>query len=312
MRLAQQPFALRMLPVFLVVLMWGCLVVGLTVRDPGVTSAAPAGRHARSTVTPPQLPGGGMLLSPGRFFVAYYGLPGAPALGVLGSGTPAQIWPRLMREVRAFRTPTLQVQPVFEVIATVASRGPGRYGDFTSDIPASVVRTYIQAAHRLGALVVLDVQPGRSTFTNVVRRWTWALRDPWVGLALDPEWRMGPGQVPGRVIGSVNGREVDQAAAWLDALVAAKGLPQKLFLVHEFIPSMITNRGAIRGFPHLAMVQQADGFGTPREKLASYRAIADPARFIEGFKLFYAWDVNRMRPKQVLALRPRIHFVSFQ
>lgn len=315
MSLAQEPFAIRMLPVFLVVLMWGCLVVGLTVHDPSAARTVPVARHAHASPPsemPPQLPGGGVTLSPGRFFVAYYGLPGTAALGVLGSGTPAHLWPRLMREVRAFRSPGVVVQPVFEIIATVASRGPGQHGDFTSDIPRSVVRSYIRAAHQLGALVVLDLQPGRSTFNAVVRRWTWALQDPWVGLALDPEWRMGPGQLPGRVIGSVSGREVNEVAAWLNAFVVARRLPQKVFLVHQFVPSMITDRRAIQRYPHLAMIQQADGFGTPQEKLASYRAIADPARFLEGFKLFYTWDVHRMRARQVLALRPRIHFVSFQ
>lgn len=307
------PFAIRMMPVFLVVLMWGCIVVGLTVHDPAppkvVTQAPP---QVKVALTVPELPGGGTTLSPGRFFVAYYGLPGAPALGVLGSGTPDRIWSRLMREAHAFAHPAIKVQPVFEVIATVASSGPGPRGDFTSDIPNAVVRSYIRAAHRLGALVVLDVQPGRSNFNAVVRRWSWALEDPWVGLALDPEWRMGPGQFPGRVIGSVNGHEVDQVAAWLDAFIVAHRLPQKVFLVHQFIPSMITDRVAIHGHPHLAMIQHADGFGTRREKLDSFHAIAYPARFIEGFKLFYTWDVGRMSARQVLAIRPRVGFVSFQ
>lgn len=313
MRLSQQPFAIRMLPVFGVVLMWGCILVGLTVHDPAAARTKVPVRHVVAAApVPPQLPGGGTTLYPGRFFVAYYGLPGTPALGVLGSDSPDHLWPRLTRESRAFARPGLHVQRVFEVIATVASRGPGTHGDFTSDIPRAVVRRYLRAAHRLGALVVLDVQPGRSNFLKVARRWTWALHDPWVGLALDPEWRMGPGQLPGRVIGSVRGPEVDHVAAWLNALTAANGLPQKLFLVHQFIPSMITNRRAIQSFPHLAMIQQADGFGTPREKLESYHAVADPARFIEGFKLFYSWDVDRMRARQVLAIRPRVRFVSFQ
>ncbi|MGN6723865.1 MAG: hypothetical protein ACTHJM_14750 [Marmoricola sp.] len=307
------PFALRMMPVFLVVLMWGCIVVGLTVHNPATKAVLTARLQARPVVAAmPELPGGGTSLSQGRFFIAYYGLPGAPALGVLGSGSPDQVWPRLMRETRAFTRPGLIIQPVFEVIATVASSGPGRRGDFTSDIPNAVVRRYIDAAHRLGALVVLDVQPGRSNFNSVARRWTWALRDPWVGLALDPEWRMGKGQFPGRVIGSVNGREIDQVAKWLNDFIVANRLPQKAFLVHQFIPSMITNRTAIHGYPHLAMIQQADGFGTPREKLDSYHAIAYPKRFVEGFKLFYTWDVDRMKAGQVLAIRPRIQFVSFQ
>lgn len=301
-----------MMPVFLLVLMWGCIVVGLTVHDPVKKAVLASTRTTPIAITVPELPGGGITLSPSRFFVAYYGLPGTPALGVLGTGSPDRIWPRLMRETRAFRRPGVTIQPVFEVIATVASRGPGRRGDFTSDIPKAVVRCYIDAAHRLGALVVLDVQPGRSNFNSVARRWTWALRDPWVGLALDPEWRMGKGQFPGRVVGSVNGREIDQVASWLNGFTVANRLPQKAFLVHQFIPSMVTDRVAIHGYPHLAMIQQADGFGTPQEKLDSYHAIAYPTRFLEGFKLFYTWDVRRMNARQVLAIRPRIQFVSFQ
>lgn len=305
------PFAIRMMPVFLLVLMWGCIVVGLTVHDPARRAVVTA-RKPEPVAAVPDLPGGGTSLYPGHFFVAYYGLPGAPALGVLGSGSPDQVWPRLAKEARGFARSGLIVQPVFEVIATVASRGPGPRGDFNNDIPNEVVRRYIAAAHRLGALVVLDVQPGRSAFPSVARRWTWALKDPWVGLALDPEWRMGRGQLPGRVIGSVNGREVDQVAAWLSQFTAANHLPQKVFLVHQFIPRMITNRIAIHDYPHLAMIQQADGFGTRQEKLDSFHAIAYPTRFIEGFKLFYTWDVDRMRARQVLAIRPRIEFVSFQ
>lgn len=300
-----------MMPVFLVVLMWGCLVVALTVHDPAVKVRPTTITAKPAAVTIPSLPGGGTRLDD-RFYVAYYGLPGTPALGVLGSGSPSRIWSGLAREIHAFSRPGVTMQPVFEVIATVASRGPGRRGDYNNDIASPVVRTYIEAAHRLGALVVLDVQPGRSSFASVVRRWSWALRDPWVGIALDPEWRMGKGQLPGRVIGSVTGREVDAVAAWLNQFVLEHRLPQKIFLVHQFIPSMITHRAAIHGYPHLAMIQQADGFGTPRVKLDSYRAIADPARFLEGFKLFYRWDVDRMQARQVLAIRPRVAFISFQ
>ena len=37
-----------------------------------------------------------------------------------------------------------------------------------------------------------------------------------------------------------------------------------------------------------------------------------PRQFALGFKLFYDEDVHRMRAAQVLAIRPRVSFVSFQ
>ena len=58
---------------------------------------------------------------------------------------------------------------------------------------------------------MLDLQPGRADFLEVRKRWQWALEEPYVGLALDPEWRMRPEQVPGRVIGSVGAAEVNRS-----------------------------------------------------------------------------------------------------
>jgi len=64
--------------------------------------------------------------------------------------------------------------------------------------------------------------------------------------------------------------------------------------------------------PNLAMVQHVDGFGTPGQKLATYRTVARPARFTMGFKLFYDEDRPRMGPGAVHRLRPDVRFVSFQ
>jgi hypothetical protein len=59
-------------------------------------------------------------------------------------------------------------------------------------------------------------------------------------------------------------------------------------------------------------VQHVDGFGTQRQKRATYHAVARPAQFTMGFKLFYDEDVRRMGPREVHALRPKVRFVSFQ
>jgi hypothetical protein len=47
---------------------------------------------------------------------------------------------------------------------------------------------------------VLDIQPGRGDFLTEVRRYERFLREPDVGLALDAEWSMRAGQVPGETI----------------------------------------------------------------------------------------------------------------
>ena len=259
------------------------------------------------------LPGGGReIFAEGRFLVAYYGTAGTGALGVLGEASPEKIMPRLTRAAAPFARDGRTVQPVFELIATVAHATPTKTGTYSSNISRAQVRRYIDAAHALGVLVVLDLQPGRADFLDVAKSWRWALRDPWVGLALDPEWRMGPHGVPGRRIGSVSASEVNRVSAWLDGLTAREGLPEKVFMLHQFRTDMVRHIERVQDRDHLALVQHVDGFGTPAQKLDTYHAVVRPRKFALGFKLFYDEDINRMRPAQVLAIRPRVSFVSFQ
>ena len=201
---------------------------------------------------------------------------------------------------------------VYELIVTIADGSPGTDGDYSHDVPRAVVQTYLDAAHRHHALLLLDLQPGRSTFPEVAKRWAWALRDPWVGLALDPEWRMGPHQVPAHTIGQVGAPEVNRTSHWLAGLTRSAGLPQKLFVVHQFRVDMVQHLDDVVRRRGLATVQHVDGFGTRKQKLATYHAVARPQRFTMGLKLFYDEDVDRMGPVPVHALRPPVRFVSFQ
>ena len=274
--------------------------------------AAPA-LAASTSAGASDLPGGGRQVFAGnRFLVAYYGTARSGALGVLGEASPDRIMPRLLRAAAPFARGGRTVVPVFELIVTVAHRSPGPSGTYSSNIRRADVQRYIGAAHRHGALLVLDLQPGRADFLDVARTWRWALKDPWVGLALDPEWRMGPTGVPGRRVGSVSAAEVNRVSAWVDQLTARAGLPEKVFLLHEFRTDMVRHLERIVDRDHLALVQHVDGFGTPAQKLDTFHAVVRPRQFALGFKLFYDEDTPRMRAAQVLRIRPRISYVSFQ
>ena len=259
------------------------------------------------------LPGGRRTVFGDRsFLVAYYGTAGTGALGVLGETGVDRAHERLRRAARPFAGDGERVQPVYELIVTIADAHPGPDGDYAHDLARPLVRRYIRAAHRHGALLLLDLQPGRTGFLDVARRWEWALRDPWVGLALDPEWRMGRRQVPAQVIGAVGAAEVNRTAGWLSRLVRHHRLPEKLFVVHQFRVSMIHDIEAVRRQPGLAMVQHVDGFGTPGQKLATYRAVVRPRQFTPGVKLFYDEDRRLMAPAAVRRIRPAVRFVSYQ
>jgi hypothetical protein len=247
----------------------------------------------------------------GRLLVAYYGTAGTGSLGVLGESGPDEMHRRLLDAAAAFARPSQPVLPVYELIVTVADRAPGKDRDYSHDIDRDAVRQYVEAARRNGALLLLDIQPGRSDFLDVAKRWQWALEQPHVGLALDPEWRMHRA-VPGATIGHVSAFEVNRTARWLSQLTKRRGLPQKLFVLHQFRTSMIEDIGAIGPRANLAMVQHVDGFGTPGQKRATYNAVARPGQFAMGFKLFYDEDRPRMGSAEVHRLRPDVRFVSFQ
>jgi hypothetical protein len=260
------------------------------------------------------LPGGGKtVFGRKRFLTAYYGTARTSALGVLGETDPDKAFRRITRTGTAFLRGGERLLPVYELVVTVAdgADNPNAAGDHSHDILHSYVQSYIDAAHRNGALLVLDLQPGRTDFLETAKRWQWALEDPWVGLALDPEWRVGPTEVPGQVIGSVGAKEINRTAGWLSRLTETNGLPEKLFMVHQFTRGMVPDIGKVRARPGLAMVQHVDGFGSPATKLTTYRDVARPRKFTMGFKIFRDEDRPRMRPRDVRRL-PDVRLVTFQ
>lgn len=282
--------------------------------DTPAAPAQPGTPVAPAQPGPPKtLPGGDTrIFGDGRFLVAYYGTAETGALGVLGETDPDQMQRRVHRAAEPFARKHQPVQVVYELIVSIADRSAGKGHDYSHDIARGEVQKYIDAAHRHGALLLLDIQPGRSDFLTIAKRWAWALKDPYVGLALDPEWRMGKHGVPGTRIGSVDASEVNRVSAWLRDLVARHQLPQKLFVLHQFRVDMIHHIGSIEPRRGLVMVQHVDGFGTPGQKLDTFHAVARPKQFFLGFKLFYDEDVHRMSPADVRRINPKVRFVSFQ
>ena len=262
---------------------------------------------------PPELPRGGRRIFPRYRLVGFYGAPQDDALGALGIGSPDQMARRLRKVSRTYRRGGRPVLPTFELIATVASGAPGNDGDYSYRQPAAVIDRYLKAARKERALLLLDVQPGRANFMKEVKRLRPWLEQPDVSLALDPEWRVGPGQVPGKVIGSVSVQEVNRVTRYVRGIVRKNRLPQKLLLIHQFTPDMIPNKQRLLRPPELAMTINIDGFGDQPNKIAKYNELVGKDRgFHHGFKLFYEEDTNLLSPKQVLRLRPKPEIVVYE
>jgi hypothetical protein len=251
------------------------------------------------------------VIFPGNRVVAFYGAPQDPQLGELGIGTPARAAAKLERQARAYGS----VLPAFELIATVASGSPGDDGRYSTRQPRRVIDRYLKAARAAKALLILDIQPGHAEFMDEVRALRPYLEQPDVSIALDPEWKVPDGQVPGRVIGSTDAADVNMVSAYMSAIVRARKLPQKLLVVHQFTDSMIMRKELLSRPPGVALTLNVDGFGNRAVKVAKYDEFTRTPiarRFHAGFKLFYHEDTNLMSPPRVLRLRPRPEFVVYE
>ena len=193
----------------------------------------------------PKLPRGGTSLLPDRRLVGFYGAPADDALGTLGIGSPEEAGERLLDQARAYRG-NRPVLPVLELLATIAASAPGEDDEYILRTPERTIERYLDEARRIRGLLLLDIQPGRADFAGEVERLEPFLREPDVGLALDPEWHVGPDGIPGQVIGSVGAREVNEISAELAETVRRLDLPEKLFVIHQFTAEMISGPGRVR------------------------------------------------------------------
>lgn len=264
-----------------------------------------------------QLPGGGQLLFPQHQFVAIYGTPSTGVLGVLGEQNAEASVERARRIAAPYQALTDKtVVPMFEIIATVASGGPGKDGNYSNELSVDGLRPFVDAATAAGLYVVIDLQPGRTDFLTQAKQYQSLLELPNVGLALDPEWRLEADQVPLRQIGAVSAAEVNSVTTWLADLTNEKGLPQKMLVLHQFRPSMISDRTSLDlTRPEVAVLIHADGQGGQGDKQATWTNLHRdaPTGVHWGWKNFYDEDLPMLTPEQTMrAVSPAPDLITYQ
>lgn len=263
-----------------------------------------------------QLRNGGQRPFDGHRYVALYGAPGAPALGVLGEQGPKETVQRAEQVAKPYRAESDElVTPAMEVIATVAAGDAGADGDYSTELPVSTLEPYVEAAHDADMPVIIDLQPGRSDFLSQAKKYESLLKKPGVWLALDPEWRLTKDQVPLKQIGSVSASEVNEVSLWLAALVRDEGLPPKALVLHQFRLSMIQDRSALQTHPELDMLVHVDGQGSQPDKQATWKALHQgaPEGLHWGWKNFYDEDTPMLTPAQTMQdVTPTPSLVTYQ
>jgi hypothetical protein len=265
-----------------------------------------SGSLRRGPVPAPQ----GTIL-PANRIVSLYGAPQLPRT-IVGMKSPKGAASKLVKQSAPYASKG--VRPVIgeiDLIATIATAGPGPDRRYRTRQDDEVIAIYLDAARSVGARLTLDVQPGRSSFVKELRALREWLLLPDVDLALDPEWNVGRRGIPGRTPGSVTAEMVNKVSLRLAQTIEAAGLPPKLLVVHQFRRGSVRGRRRVAQRPGVETVLNFDGIGTPRAKSTGYAELAAPNLF-DGFSLFYRRDRPLMPPASVLGLSPEPDFLLYQ
>lgn len=273
--------------------------------------------QAETAATGVELPGGGQLVFNNKTYVALYGTPGVPVLGVLGEQDIDATITRAEEHAAMYEGLTSNtVVPTMEIIATVASAFPEEGNTYSNELPIEDLKPLIDAAGEAGHYVIIDLQPGRLDFLTQAKKYEELLRLPHVGLALDPEWRLGPNQKHLTQIGTVEISEVNQVVTWLADLTRENNLPQKVLVLHQFQTRMIPEADKVdQSRSEVAVLIHADGQGGQGAKQDTWQALHDNAPSVEhwGWKNFYDEDLPMLDPEDTMTtVDPVPDFISYQ
>lgn len=268
--------------------------------------------HAREVYWSEDRAAGRSVLSD-SLIVAWYGNPRTGLMGVLGQFTGEELASRLRRQANAYSPHTNKtIVPAYELIAVVALGSPGADGLYRRRETTEVIDSMLEQARANGFRLILDVQVGHSTVEDELEYLRPYLEQPDVYLALDPEFDMWRGQLPGVQIGHMTAAEVNYAIQMLENLIQANGLPPKVLIVHQFTENMLPDKGAIRRSPVVDVVLDMDGFGAQWLKKDTWDMVMQRPLEFAGIKLFYDQDPGMFTPAEVMALEPTPSVVIYQ
>lgn len=289
--------------------------------DGATTAAEPATPTPTPTPTPPaELPNGGREIFPKNRLVGFSGVTGDPqyALGRLSGDLDEKC-----AEIKAIGKKYAygrEVLPIFEMITVVVHGSPGADGMYRSKQPKKNVRKYLKATRRCGGLLLLNIQPGRSEFLPELKYYEEFLKEPDVGVALDPEWAMDPDKIPNRHLGRTDGAELNESAIYLSNLVKEHNLPEKVMVFHQFNHAAVEKVRQLKPQEGVALVRSIDGLGGPGPKKDTYKSFKKgrPKYIHPGFKLFYTedvqppWGSRLMTPAEVMKLKPQPEYILYE
>jgi hypothetical protein len=189
---------------------------------------------------------------------------------------------------------------------------------------------FLKLARDNKQLFFFDTQVGWDTQQNVFEHFRPYLEQPDVNLALDPEWEMRPGVVPGQDRGRTVASTIQWVVDQLSEMVINKHLPNKILIVHKFFPDEQWENpfkpdpkdawSNVQPRPGVTLIICIDGQGAPQNKIDKYNVFAKGEKNLLGFKIFIQIPCSQyqyceepvMTPQQVLNLKPAPMMVQYQ
>lgn len=284
--------------------------------------AARAGRNGRSTpATPTPVPTPEPPPPPKSLFathqvVAYYGNPLSATMGILGEYEGEE----LVRRVKAQAAKYQELNTEKTVIASlhlvyaVAQAKPGTDGTYLIHMPDEMVEGFIELTRKHQMLFFIDLQNGKANPAAEARLVTRWLKHEHVHLAVDPEFTLLANENPQEDIGSLDASQINQIQDILQEVALEARVGNKIMVIHQFRPDMITNKPLIaKDRDRVDIVIDMDGWGQPLNKLSKYQAHVtnEPVEY-GGIKLFYRWDKPMMTEAEIQALVPRPNYIQYQ
>jgi len=249
--------------------------------------------------------------------VSVYGHPGVCVMGELGChGGPEgaiEAARSLADEYETLGTGRT-ILPALHLIVDVAQAKPGADGQYLDQMPLEQIAEWVDAARDADMLIYLDIQIGWGNLIDHVERLEVFLEEPFVQLAIDPEFATkSRGARPGVVIGTLTADEVNEVQAYLAAIVRRTEQPAKALVLHQFNEGMLTNPEAFEDVAEVAITIDMDGWGPPWPKVSGYESYAlAPYAALPAFKLFYHWDEPLMTPAEVMGMSVPPAYVIYQ
>ena len=230
--------------------------------SPPAAAPAPADRR-------PELPRGGRELFPAYRLVGFCGTPGGPALGPLDGNIPAKA--KKLDVYASKYDGDRKVLPVFELIVVVVLGLPGADGKYRRRVPDSVVDEFLAQARLSKGLLLLNIQPGQSDFMTELKHYEKYLREPDVGVTLDPEWAMKRGQKPGVFWGQTTGSAINEVGEYLSTIIRDGDLPEKPLVFHQVNRAVLRDEASLTQHPGVVLIKSVDGLG-PKATKSSHTA----------------------------------------